>query len=461
MKIAILADGGTGIGAGHQVRCAVLARVLRSRGHEVACHCRGLPGSPHGWTWRGIDAVVHAAESSLTDVAAAAGAVDWLIVDHYGWQIANRPHTAARVLCCADLPTRPAGIAAVRSANASGCDLILDPHPGAHADSHVAPALLGPDHVLLGPAFRRCRHRPDASAPVLLALGASPGPHVMQRIHVLLQEFRQGTAFVLLIGCDPGPLPAHVTIHRGLDPAATAALMASCRSAILSASSVAYEAFAVGLPCVLVQTAANQARLAAGVATLGWAPVFPELGADLLAALNPLPPTCPPRLDGWGAERVADALEGRPRIHLRPATAADAELLFSWANDAETRRQSFSPAPIAWHEHCAWLDRVLADPHRQLWIAVDPAGRPLGQVRGDAQDEGAVLSLGLAPERRGQGLAVPVIAAACRALASAGRAWVDAAIRTGNTASQRAFARAGFRERERHEDRMVCRWEPA
>jgi hypothetical protein len=93
---------------------------------------------------------------------------------------------------------------------------------------------------------------------------------------------------------------------------------------------------------------------------------------------------------GGPANMRERALDGRQRggpmgadradVSLRPANADDAELLLAWANDAATRAASFDRPEIAPDVHAAWLTRVLADPSRRLWIALE-GDRPVGQVR--------------------------------------------------------------------------------
>lgn len=139
-------------------------------------------------------------------------------------------------------------------------------------------------------------------------------------------------------------------------------------------------------------------------------------------------------------------------MHLRPATNDDAALLFAWTNNAEVRRWSFSHEPVAWDEHVAWLGRVLADPARRLFVAVED-GEQVGMVRLD--DDGGVsdVSLSVAPEARGRGLAVPIIRAAC-ALAET----VVAEVIPGNERSVRAFTSAGFVVARRDESKVTMRW---
>ena len=46
-------------------------------------------------------------------------------------------------------------------------------------------------------------------------------------------------------------------------------------------------------------------------------------------------------------------------ISFRRATIEDAELLFSWANDFDVRRNAFSQQEILWDEHVEWFQKKL------------------------------------------------------------------------------------------------------
>ena len=133
---------------------------------------------------------------------------------------------------------------------------------------------------------------------------------------------------------------------------------------------------------------------------------------------------------------------------LRPATAADARLLFEWANDPTTRAQSFRTEPIAWESHVAWFERVLADPARVLWLLEDD-GRPVASIRFEAVaetegDADAVVSVQVAPDARGRGYGRRVVAEATALYVSATARRVVAEIRPSNTASARVFEAAGY-----------------
>jgi RimJ/RimL family protein N-acetyltransferase len=131
----------------------------------------------------------------------------------------------------------------------------------------------------------------------------------------------------------------------------------------------------------------------------------------------------------------------------RRATEDDAVLLWQWANDVETRRQSFNDAPIPYADHVGWLEARLASGSTRLWIFSDARG-PVGQVRVDRAGDVAEINIAVAPERRGQGLGTAMLREALGALRSE---WGDgvrprAQVFGRNAASVRMFRRCGFRE---------------
>lgn len=115
-------------------------------------------------------------------------------------------------------------------------------------------------------------------------------------------------------------------------------------------------------------------------------------------------------------------------------------MLFEWRNDPDTRAHSLTSEPVAWDDHVAWLERAIADPRRALYVAEDDLG-PLGTARLDEDPPPPVISVTIAPERRGEGLAAPLIAA----LAELRGPPIVAIVKPGNERSMRAFVRCGFR----------------
>lgn len=115
-------------------------------------------------------------------------------------------------------------------------------------------------------------------------------------------------------------------------------------------------------------------------------------------------------------------------------------MLLDWRNDQQTRHNSLTSDPVSWDRHLAWLERVIADPGRALYVAEDDRG-PFGTGRLDDDPPPPVISITIAPERRGEGLATALI----EALVELRGPPVIAIVKPGNERSIRAFERAGFR----------------
>jgi RimJ/RimL family protein N-acetyltransferase len=114
----------------------------------------------------------------------------------------------------------------------------------------------------------------------------------------------------------------------------------------------------------------------------------------------------------------------------------DAELLFAWRNDPETRVNSVNTDPVSWDGHCNWLRASLQNPDRDLLIA-EVGGVPVGTVRIDRGDE-TELSWTVAPDHRGNGIGKAMVALACP------NGEVIAQIKPENIASRRIAASTGF-----------------
>ena len=159
----------------------------------------------------------------------------------------------------------------------------------------------------------------------------------------------------------------------------------------------------------------------------------------------------------WAA-RPAQTLNGEPPLHgtplqederqmiLREATEADALLLYQWRNDPSVREQSFNGTPIEWQDHAAWFRQALGNKQLAIRIAVEE-DNPVGMLRLERKDTDiVVISVIVSPLCRGRGYGTGLIkqaAAVCRECFGSMR--MQAWIKPGNIASQRAFANAGFK----------------
>ncbi|PXY38120.1 acetyltransferase [Prauserella flavalba] len=132
---------------------------------------------------------------------------------------------------------------------------------------------------------------------------------------------------------------------------------------------------------------------------------------------------------------------------VREAGVGDAELLLSWRNDPETRRWSRTTDVVALADHVRWLENVLASADRLLFVAEKDG--PVGTVRfdlvSDAPEGTWEVSITVAPESRGKGLAGAILAAGERELRRREPArCVLASVHEDNAASVALFRKAGY-----------------
>jgi RimJ/RimL family protein N-acetyltransferase len=135
-------------------------------------------------------------------------------------------------------------------------------------------------------------------------------------------------------------------------------------------------------------------------------------------------------------------------LSYRPALISDATLLWRWRNDPMTRANSFTQSPVGWQEHRAWLTRKLESSAAQLcWLlVVEQDGQPAAIVRFDREEDGAEVSITVAPECRGAGIGADALRIAIDGLFAqiASLRKIVAYIKADNQASVKVFERASF-----------------
>ncbi|MFJ4997528.1 GNAT family N-acetyltransferase [Microbacterium sp. NPDC088619] len=238
--------------------------------------------------------------------------------------------------------------------------------------------------------------------------------------------------------------------------------------AVTAAGTSVWDFACMGLPMALVCVADNQRAgyrqivergLAVGlgepphqdleerIGLLGDLFASPESLAATAAALKQI-------VDGLGSWRIVASweqlLHTRPHVEprsgalARPATAEDGQMLLEWRNDPTVRLSSRSRGEIDWRSHRDWLARSLEDPDRRL-LMIERDGMPVATCRWDRSAEGEwEISITVAPESRGRGIAASVVRAAENALSALPPLRLVAAVHHDNVASRRLFERAGY-----------------
>lgn len=133
-------------------------------------------------------------------------------------------------------------------------------------------------------------------------------------------------------------------------------------------------------------------------------------------------------------------------LTLRPATAEDCRQLFAWRNHPDVYRHFLSAQPVEWKDHQAWFTEKLQDPQTRIFMAESDA-QAAGMVRFDRKSGGVYISVTVEPCLFGRGLGSALIKEGTERFfaENGGTQTVLAEIKPANTASQKAFSRAGYR----------------
>jgi UDP-2,4-diacetamido-2,4,6-trideoxy-beta-L-altropyranose hydrolase len=486
MHIAFRVDASAALGAGHLMRCATLADLLRARGDTVRFFCRTPPGHQCAWIEeRGYRVTRLAASDDDIDqdedrhqmLAATTEETpfDWLVVDHYRldarWERALRA-VALRILVIDDLADR-----------AHDCDLLVDQNLRASAANpyqDLVPAharvLLGPRYALLRPAFAALREQLEprngtVRRVVLCFGGADPGNHTGTMLDVLADSLgcvEQVDVFAgaacrhrakLARRC--GEFGDRVILHPpSADPASA---LSRADLALGGGGTMNWERACLGVPTIAFGIADNQRRVLETLIEHAYVlgtpsmplpdPALMRVWLDVALA-NPallvgLARRSLALVDGNGVGRVAQAMLSpaapiAASLDFRPATLADGENLLAWRNDPAIRAVSLDPREIDPDAHSTWLARSIRNPNRTLLVA-EHGGAPVGVVRFDLDGAEAMISVYRAPGVAGRYRLIEQATAWLRREHPAvGR--IVAEVLPTNTASLAAFRAAGYRE---------------
>jgi UDP-2,4-diacetamido-2,4,6-trideoxy-beta-L-altropyranose hydrolase len=495
MHVAIRVDASPEIGLGHLIRCLALGQALRRVGAEVVvvfrplgvdvgfwCSQAGLEslslsppsaaasfdnGRPHG-DWGRTHWDDDAAE---TVTAVSAQAPSWVIVDHYSWDARWHEKVRGALRCQVgvidDLADRPLQADLIVDHNfdedhrAKYRNRLVD-----NGSANCAIVLGGPTFALLGPKYNggpRWLARDEVRSLGIFMGGADAADASSAALLACRQAGFLGSIEVVSTSANP-----HLESLQALVDATPATRLlvglpdladffARHDLQIGAGGGATWERCCVGAPSIVVETAANQravipALVARGViaspdATEPLVAVIARLLADATARLR-LSQNASTLVDGRGALRVALRLTA-DLLEVRPACMDDAVMMHNWRNAPSTRAVSSNGSAIPIEGHLQWLQRVLQDPNRLLFVGgvgtVD-----VGVIRFDlcADPSGgqeAEVSLFLDPALHGLGLGTHLLRAGERdVVRRRGETCFRAVVLDANGASRRMFSSQGY-----------------
>ncbi len=131
-------------------------------------------------------------------------------------------------------------------------------------------------------------------------------------------------------------------------------------------------------------------------------------------------------------------------LNLRKATGADAEILFRWRNEHETRANSFHTELIPYEEHVAWLKAALRNPSQEIYIFCD-RDVPIGQVRLSVEGDSATISYSIDAAYRAKGYGHTMLRYMEKICADRGTPIIlRGYVKKNNIASQVIFEKLGY-----------------
>lgn len=132
-------------------------------------------------------------------------------------------------------------------------------------------------------------------------------------------------------------------------------------------------------------------------------------------------------------------------LKLRQATYEDMELIFVWANDELTRKNSFHDRKITYSEHKEWFHKKMDSEECDILICVCD-NVPIGMLRLEYNNQKALISFSVDKDYRGQGLGGKILELA-RSYVMDNKAdikYLYGLVKYSNVASQKNFEKLNY-----------------
>jgi len=241
----------------------------------------------------------------------------------------------------------------------------------------------------------------------------------------------------------------NVHIHKNLPADQLAFLMKNCRYGICSASTISYEFLSTGGYLYLIKTIPNQENIYNYLLSKKVAAAYDDflsgeiLNADLRENQNKFLKI----KSEFNYAEFFRQLNDLNKYRFRLANSADCKIYFDWANDAETRAQSFSSELIIWENHVKWFEEKLKSTNT-IFLVLQDEKISVGQLRFEIEGDKATINYSIDSSNRGKGFGKLIIEKAVRYL-NYMRPEIKIVIgfvKEKNPASQKAFIANRFRE---------------
>lgn len=495
-SIFIRVDASLEIGTGHVMRCLTLADALRLQGDKCTFICREHKGSliglieDRGYTvirlsaklektlsdqedsldhsgWLGTSQIEDATETKLK---LCSESVDWIVVDHYAldcnWEGQLNP-ICKKMIAIDDLADRK-----------HLCDLLIDQTLGRQSQDYkdLVPEhcriLTGVPYALLRPEFAALRRQaltraiPTLPVRVLVSMGGFDQSNATLAVLKVLIKIPKLFIQVLLSSQSAhySSVASFCQQHRNIShndfSDNMTELMLNSDIAIGGAGATSWERACLGLPCVAIVLADNQAKVSKELNLRGAVAVveLEHLASSLMNAFSLIMADWKSYhvanltiCDGLGVNRVLIELNRLSQLNqdrgrncqLLPASEKDIEIVYKWQHQPLIRLYALNPDIPSWNDHYLWMKEKITSSKDFFYIATAiETEQKLGVVRLDyVQDNRYIVSIYTDPARHGEGIALSSLNMLDKLFPDI---YIMATVMLDNKASQRLFERAGF-----------------
>lgn len=472
----IRTDAHASIGIGHFMRCFALAQAWKDQGGRVvfitSCKIDSLLEKlkTEGFVLQQLDSS-YPDEKDLDFTLQPMKSADsdsWLVLDGYHFDSCYQERIKEqgyRLLAIDDTAHLPMYWA----------DLVLNQNLGSEEVTYhrqlYTKLLLGSRYILLRREFTSWKKQeriiPTTACKILIAMGGGDEKNLSSQVIQALQKATiPGLECRMLVGAANPHISVLEKVAKGskfpvqllIDPPNVPEIMCWADLAIAAAGSVCWELAYLGVPMIPLVLSRNQCVVSQQLARAMVANsvdvangVLPEFFMDEVSTVATNPDLRTSKMlagrklvDGEGCSRVVAAIKG-DQIRLRLARESDAELIWKWVNDPETRSASFSTENISWDDHLQWYSTQLNNPDSLILLGMDEEDHPIGYVRFEITEHSSVMSINLNPEFRRLGFGWKLIQTACELLFSRYSVQeIHAFVKKENIASSKSFQKSGF-----------------
>jgi RimJ/RimL family protein N-acetyltransferase len=132
-------------------------------------------------------------------------------------------------------------------------------------------------------------------------------------------------------------------------------------------------------------------------------------------------------------------------VIIRKAKSTDVALFYTWANDPEVRKNSFSSGSIEFEEHQKWFSSKI-NSDKCLMLILENDEKPVGQIRISIEEDIGIINFSVDKNFRGKGIGTELLKKGLEFIRkeNISLTYLKALVKKDNRPSQKAFEKAGY-----------------